>query len=181
MRRPELVVQLDLYGRGDSEPALRRQVAALGLDDRVTFHGRVPFESVPAAIAAADIGLAPTHLDSYTRFSLSTKIFEYGAMAKPVVATRLPLVEATFGSASVAVYDPGDPDDLATSILKLVDDPAERARRVAATSALVADLAWERTSRDYLALIEALAAGGLSSPEPSAALSGTAESDREDA
>lgn len=181
LRRPELVVQLDLYGRGDSEPALGRQVAALGLDDRVTFHGRVPFESIPAAIAAADIGLAPTHLDSYTRFSLSTKIFEYGAMAKPVVATRLPLVEATFGPASVAVYEPGDPDDLASAILRLVDDPAERARRVAATSALVADLAWERTSRDYLALVEALAAGGLSSPEPSAAPSGTAGSDREDA
>jgi glycosyltransferase involved in cell wall biosynthesis len=167
-RRPELRVHLDLYGRGDSEPALAGQIDALGLADRVALHGRIPFEDVPAAIAAADIGLAPTHLDSYTRYSLSTKIFEYGAMGRPAVATRLPLVERTFGSDAVAVYEPGDADDLATVILRLVDDAAERERRVAATSALVADLAWERTSRRYLELVERLAADGLSSPEPAA-------------
>jgi len=111
--RPELRVQLDVFGRGDSEGALRGLIAALGLGDRVTLHGRVPFETVPAAIAAADIGLAPTHLDSYTRFSLSTKLFEYGAMRRPVIATRLPLVERTFPAETVAVYEPGDADDLA--------------------------------------------------------------------
>ncbi|MEA2518226.1 MAG: hypothetical protein QOF49_306, partial [Chloroflexota bacterium] len=142
------------------------QIRALGLTDVVTLHGRIPFEAIPAAIAAADIGLAPTHLDSYTRYSLSTKIFEYGAMARPAIATRLPLVERTFGADAVAVYEPGDADDLATVILRLVDDPSERERRVAATSALVADLAWERTSRRYLDLVERLAPDGLSSPDP---------------
>jgi glycosyltransferase involved in cell wall biosynthesis len=166
--RPDMDVHLDLYGRGDSEPDLRAQVDALGLRDRVTLHGRIPFEAIPAAIAAADIGLAPTHLDSYTRYSLSTKIFEYGAMARPAIATRLPLVERTFGSEAVAVYEPGDAADLAGVILRLVDEPAERERRVAATSALVAELAWERTSRRYLELVERLAADGLSSAEPPA-------------
>ena len=74
----------------------------------VTFRGRIPFEAVPAALAAADIGLAPTRLDAYTRFSLSTKIFEYGAMRRAVVATRLPLVERTFGEGTVLTYEPGD-------------------------------------------------------------------------
>lgn len=179
-RRPALPVRLDLYGRGDSEPALRARIGALGLGDRVTLHGRIPFEAIPAAIAAADIGLAPTHLDSYTRLSLSTKIFEYGAMARLVVATRLPLVERTFGSDAVAVYEPGDADDLASVILRLVDDPVERAQRLAATSALVVDLAWERTSRAYVDLVERLAADGLSSAEPSADPSPRAALDPED-
>ena len=165
-RRPELPVRLDLYGRGDSEPALRAQTDALGLADVVTLHGRIPFEDVPAAIAAGDIGLAPTRLDSYTRFSLSTKVFEYGAMGRPIVATRLPLVERTFGGDAVAVYEPGDARDMADAILRLVDDAEDRARRVAATARLVADLAWERTARGYLDLIERLAADGLSSAEP---------------
>ncbi len=156
--RPDVPVRLDVFGRGDSEGPLEAEVVGLGLADSVSFHGRIPFEAVPAAIAAADVGLAPTHLDSYTRYSLSTKIFEYGAMARPVVATRLPLVERTFGNDAVATYQPGDADDLARAILHLVDDPADRERRVTATSRLVAELAWERSSRDYLALVERLAA-----------------------
>lgn len=181
-RRPDLTVRFDIYGRGDSEDALHRQVAGLGLSERVALHGRIPFEDIPAAIAAADIGLAPTRLDSYTRYSLSTKLFEYGAMARPVVATRLPLVERTFGPDAVAVYEPGDGDDLAGVILRLVDRPAERERRVAATSGIVTELAWERTSRDYLELIEGLAADGLSSAAgATTAPGGRGSLDREDA
>ncbi|HEY7132037.1 MAG TPA: glycosyltransferase [Candidatus Limnocylindrales bacterium] len=180
--RPDLRTHLDVYGRGDSEQPLRARVARLGLDDAITLHGRIPLEDVPAAIAAADIGIAPTHLDSYTRFSLSTKIFEYGAMARPAIATRLPLVETTFGADAVATYIAGDADDLARVVLRLVDDPAEREARVAATSRLVAELGWEQTARDYLALVERLASDGLSFPaEPFADRDGRDEGTREDA
>lgn len=180
--RPELDVRFDIYGRGDSEPALREHVAAAGLEERVTFRGRIPFEAVPGALAAADIGLAPTRLDSYTRFSLSTKVFEYGAMGRPVVATRLPLVERTFGEGTVRTYEPGDPDDLARAILGFVDDPAEREDRVARTASRVAELSWEREVGRYVALVEALAPDGLSSApdDPPDAVTAPA-AEREDA
>ena len=48
----------------------------------------------------------------FTDYCLSTKIFEYGAMGKPVVASRLPMVEGTFGD-DVVTYEPGDAADLA--------------------------------------------------------------------
>ena len=100
-RRPELPVTLDLYGRDFAEVPLHDQVAALGLADRVTFHGRIPIDAVPAALAATDVGLAPTRRTEFTDFSLSTKIHEYAAMGKPVVASRLPMVERTFGAGTV--------------------------------------------------------------------------------
>ena len=77
-----------------------------GSRDRVAFHGRIPIEEVPAAIAAADVGLAPTRRSDFTDFSLSTKAFEYAAMGRPVVASRLPMVERTFGD-DVVTYEPG--------------------------------------------------------------------------
>ena len=58
--RPGLPVSLDLYGRDFAEVPLQDQANGLGIGDRVTFHGRIPIEAVPAAIAAADVGLAPT-------------------------------------------------------------------------------------------------------------------------
>jgi glycosyltransferase involved in cell wall biosynthesis len=180
--RPGLSVQLELFGRGDSEPWLREWAERLGIARRVTFRGRIPLDAVAAALAAADVGVAPTRLDHYTRLSLSTKIFEYGAMRRPVVASRLPLVEHTFGPNTVITYEPGDALGLAGAILGLVDDPADRVARVARMADRVAELAWERVSPDYVRLVECLAADGLSfsadrSPD---ALAGTAL-DREDA
>jgi glycosyltransferase involved in cell wall biosynthesis len=155
--RPSLPVSLDLYGRDFDEVPLRDQAAALGLTDAVTFHGRVPVDAVPAALAAADVGLAPTRRTEFTDFSLSTKIFEYAAMGKPVVASRLPMVEATFPPGTVATYTPGDADAMAAAITGLVDDAPAREAAVASTSALVEGLAWERVSGPYLALVDRLA------------------------
>ena len=156
--RPDLAIRLDLYGRGDSEPGLRAQAARLGLVDRVAFHGRIAIDDVPAAVAAADLGLAPTRRDRFTDVSLSTKVFEYAAMGKPVVASRLPMVERTFPPGTVRTYEPGDAASLAAAILAVLDDPAARDAAVAATLDVVRPMAWEVESVRYVALVEALIA-----------------------
>jgi glycosyltransferase involved in cell wall biosynthesis len=161
--RPDLPVTLDLYGRDFAEVPLHEQAAALGITERVVFHGRVPIEAVPGVLAAADIGLAPTRRTEFTDFSLSTKIFEYAAMGKPVVASRLPMVEAMFPPGTVATYAAGDAGELARAVLGLVDSAGERAARVEATAAIVGEVAWERESIRYLDLVERLARDGLSS------------------
>lgn len=152
--RPALRVSLDLYGREFGEVPLREIAARLDVADAVTFHGRVPLEDVPAALAGADVGLATTRRTEFTDFSLSTKIFEYAAMGKPVVASRLPMVEATFPADSIATYAPGDAAALADALLRLVDGPDARERAVARSRALVLDRSWERVSVAYLALVE---------------------------
>ena len=156
-QRPDLDVMFEVYGRGDSGPALVAQAAELGVADRITFHGRIPIEDVPAAVAGADIGLAPTRQDQFTDMSLSTKVFEYAAMGKPVVATRLPMVEATFPKGTVATYTPGDAAEMADAILALVDDAAAREKAVAETAEIVRAGSWEQESQGYLALVERLA------------------------
>lgn len=154
--RLDLDIRLDLYGRGDSEPALRERARATGLGERVTFRGRVPLEEVPAAVACADLGLAPTRRDAFTEASLSTKLFEYAAMGKPVVASRLRTVERYFPPDTVATYASGDAADLARTIARLADDPLERESRVARTSSRVAELSWDREGARYGELVERL-------------------------
>ena len=162
--RPELAVCLDLYGRDFAEVPLRTRAAELELADRVTFHGRIPIEDVPAAIAAADVGLAPTRRSDFTDFSLSTKAFEYAAMGRSVVASRLPMVEQVFGDV-VVTYEPGDADDLARVLLRLVDEPDAREARIARALDRVRDLGWEHESRRYLELVDRLARGPRSGTE----------------
>jgi len=154
--RPELPVVLEIYGRGDAESNLRARAVDLGVADRVRFHGRIALELVPGAIAAADIGLAPTRQTQFTDFSLSTKLFEYAAMRKPAVASALPTVARYFGPDTIATYRPGDPADLAHVVAGLVDDRGARAARVAASAARARELGWDGEARRYCALVERL-------------------------
>jgi glycosyltransferase involved in cell wall biosynthesis len=154
---PARAIELEVYGRGDAEPGLAERARTLGIDGAVRFHGRIPIESVPAAIAAADIGVAPTRRDEFTDASLSTKIFEYAAMAKPVVASALPLVVGTFPAGTVRTYEPGDPGDLARAIRTVIEDPEARVRAVAATRAVVGERSWAKEATRYLRLIDEVA------------------------
>jgi glycosyltransferase involved in cell wall biosynthesis len=154
--RPDLRLVLDLYGRGDGEPALRDRALELGIADRILFHGRIPIEDVPAAVAGADLGLAPTRRDPFTDVSLSTKIFEYVAMGKPVVASRLPLVEQTFPAGTIWPYEPGDIRSLATAIEAIADQAAAREAAVAAALVIVREWSWEHEAVGYVGLVEDL-------------------------
>ena len=107
-------------------------------------------------MAGSDIGLAPTRHDKFTDMSLSTKVFEYAAMGKPVVASRLPMVEATFPPGTVAAYTSGDPAAMAEAILAFADDPVARQAAVTHTAEIVKAGSWERESEGYLALVERL-------------------------
>ena len=155
--RPGLAVELEIYGRGDAEGSLHDLAEQLGIGPAVHFHGRIPIADVPAAIAAADLGLAPTKSNRFTEMSLSTKLFEYGAMDRPIVASALPLVERTFPAGAVATYRPGDPDDLAAVILRLVDEPERRASAVTLARDRIAELSWDHEADRLMALVDRLA------------------------
>jgi glycosyltransferase involved in cell wall biosynthesis len=162
-QRPDQPTCLDFYGRGDREAALRDLAKSLGVADRVRFHGRVPLDAVPAALAAADVVLSPIRRTSYAEMSLSTKVFEGAAMEKPVVAADLPAARAEFGADMLSWYAPDDPADLARAILKVLDDVAWRAEAVVRARERVRGLSWDAEAPRYVALVESLARDGVSS------------------
>ena len=151
--RPKLPLTATLYGRGDALPALEALAAELGVADRIQFPGRIPIEDVPAAVAGGDIGIAPTRLDPFTGMSLSTKVLEYAAMRKPVVASRLPTVERYFAPDTLEVYEPGDPGSLAAAILTLVAHPRARLARIGRTGRRVDELSWTRQAEAFKAVV----------------------------
>jgi glycosyltransferase involved in cell wall biosynthesis len=155
--RPGLHVALDIYGRGDDRERLEEQAESLGIADRVRFHGRIPLEAVPGAIAVADVGIAPVRRNPFTEMALSQKILEYGVMGKPVVTSRLPTLERYFAPGTLWTYNPGDASDLAAAVLNLVDDPDERSARVERVRERVKELGWDREAQRYVALVERVA------------------------
>ena len=80
-----------VVGQGDMVPAMQERVIKLGLQERVTFTGRVTPETLRNYTASADLGIAfdknvsPNHY-----YSLPNKLFEYIHAGTPVISSNLP-------------------------------------------------------------------------------------------
>jgi PEP-CTERM/exosortase A-associated glycosyltransferase len=83
--RPEL--RLLLLGGGPQEDALRRQAAALGIEDRVIFRGRVPQEQVPSFYGVIDILVYPRRSMRLTELVTPLKPLEAMARGRIVAAS----------------------------------------------------------------------------------------------
>ena len=99
--------------------------------EAVRFTGLVPQEDGPGHLAAMDVLAAP-HVDNPdgTRFFGSpTKLFEYMAMGRGIVASRLEQIGDILEDGSTALLvPPGDEAALARAIVRLLDDAPLRAR-----------------------------------------------------
>lgn len=124
----------------------------------------VPFERIPAELAAAHIGVVPTLHDRFTELLLPVKLLEYVHMGLPVVASRLPGIAGYFSENDLHGFTAGDPADLARAIEAVCADPeAARARAAQATKRLQ-EIAWERQRKRYLDLVDELTASRRLAP-----------------
>jgi glycosyltransferase involved in cell wall biosynthesis len=154
---PEL--RLELYGDGSDVPRLRELATEYGVQDRVRFTSRfVPLDELVRAIAAADIGLVAINRDPFRDVALASKMLEFIAMRKPVIASRTRSVEETFDPSCVEMFESGDAADLARAIRALHGDPERRARMVEHAADVAKGYQWERQRHVYGAAVDRLLA-----------------------
>jgi glycosyltransferase involved in cell wall biosynthesis/SAM-dependent methyltransferase len=121
--------ELDIIGDGAEREALERLVAERGLD-RVRFRGRLPSEAIPAAVARADIALMSLRDVPLFEDAVPTKVLEYMAAARPVVAAARGQVARLVDEVGAGVAcPPEDPSALAAAIRRVAAD-RPRARRM---------------------------------------------------
>jgi glycosyltransferase involved in cell wall biosynthesis len=134
-----------LIGDGPERPVV--QAAAERLQ-QVQCIGAIPNDKMPAALAAADIGVAPFDIGAHRPLALGffwspLKIFEYMAAGLPVVAPavdRLPtLVEH---DREGLLYDPRLPGSLAHTLERLSDASLRLRMSAAARERAVRDFSW---------------------------------------
>lgn len=95
-------VKLVVVGDGDDYRVLQTLQEELG--GRLILTGRVPYDRIPALIAASDMCLLPFHRVPATEHIVPIKLYEYMAAGKPVVATPLPGVRRDVGEGNGVVY-----------------------------------------------------------------------------
>ena len=121
-----LPVRFLLVGTGSLHAEVERQLENEG---RVIFTGAVSHDRVPRLLDACDILVAP-HVplaDGSEFFGSPTKIFEYMAMGKGIVASRLGQIgEVLVDRETALLVEPGNVEELTGAILKLIESKTLR-------------------------------------------------------
>ncbi|MEO5820323.1 MAG: glycosyltransferase, partial [Vicinamibacteraceae bacterium] len=152
-----------LIGDGPERPALEARVSAERLT-RVAFTGALPYDAMPAALAAADAGAAPFQPDAHAPlrhgfYWSPLKVFEYMAAGLPVVAPALPRLRAILAEGDAGVlYQDDAPDALANALDTLADADRRRRLGAAARARAEAHFSWSAHCRALDAAMTAMRA-----------------------
>ena len=149
-----LRVKFLLIGDGKLRETVEKRLAATDDLDRVIFTGSVAHERVPALLDACDILVSPhVPLEDGTEFFGSpTKLFEYMAMGKGIVASRLGQIgEVLEDGVSALLVEPGNGEQLSAAIQKLAKDEAMLSRLgVASRQAALDRHTWKQNAERVL-------------------------------
>lgn len=151
VRKAKGNVKLLIVGEGGAGNDLNKLADELGVKQDVIFTGRVNQSEIPDFIIAADVGVSPIPPLSFFKVSSPIKMFEYMAMAKPVVANEeiyehKEVIEQSGGGILV----PFEEEAFANAIIELLNDP-ERAKEMGRKG-----YEWVVTNRSYQVLARKL-------------------------
>jgi len=144
-------VRFLLIGAGRFRDEVEQIIRAAGKERQVIFAGHVDHQRVPALLDACDILLSP-HVpleDGSDFFGSPTKLFEYMAMGKGIVASRLGQIgEVLVDKETALLVEPGNVSELTEAILRLANSAEVRERLgAAARAAAVERHTWKQNAQ----------------------------------
>lgn len=128
----------------------------LKLETRVHYGGEKPLDAIAQAIRLADVGLIPNRRLPFTELNFPTRIFEYLALAKPVIAPSTRGIQDYFDPSQIFYFQPDDIDDLARVIRFVHDRPESVPPVVHAGQEIYRQHLWSTERDQFLAHVQAL-------------------------
>lgn len=145
-----------LMGDGVLKPGAENR---LGHYSDVTFTGTVPYSEIQDYLAICDILISPHNpqVDGREFFGSPTKLFEYMAMGRGIVASNLGQIGEALGDESAILVEPGNEEQLVQGILKLA--AGENLRKHLGKQArqkAISDYTWEQNTGRIIQTCKAL-------------------------
>jgi len=149
--------QLHIYGR--ATPFLERVMQLArehDLQKNVLHFGQKPLEQIVSAIDACDVGLIPNRHNAFTHINTPTRIFEYLARGKPVIAPRTAGIQDYFNEASLLFFEPGNAEELARQIEFVSSHPREALTVTERGQQVYLAHTWKQERQTLVRLVEKL-------------------------
>lgn len=123
-------VRLVLVGDGDDpsdRTILTNEAERCGVANSVEFTGFLPMETAWQFVAESDVCLSPFYPTPILNSTSPTKLIEYMAMGKPVVANDHPEQRLIIANSGAGYCVPWDEAEFAAAAVKLLKNPAAAA------------------------------------------------------
>lgn len=137
-------------GGGPAREEAERLARELGVSERALFTGAVAYDDMPSLLETARVGVAPYQPSRLGQMKLGfywspLKVFEYMAMALPVVTLDVPPLREIVRPGEEGLLVPeADVDALAAAVIELLQDPARaEAMGRAGRDRVVARFSWQ--------------------------------------
>ena len=116
-----------IIGGGDVIESLKKQVKESGLEEKIRFFKRLPYNELIQYTRLADLGIT---LDKDTninyRYSLSNKLFDYIHAGIPILASRLPEIARIVEGYNIGrIAENHDPQYVAGLMNQMLNDEAQ--------------------------------------------------------
>ncbi len=160
LRRSVPNVELRVYG--PETPFLLRVMESVGARDLtgvVRHLGPRRLEEIVEAIEECDVGIVPNQRSIFTELNTPTRIFEYLALGKPVIAPRAAGILDYFDESSLVLFDLGDPEDLARRLEYVWAEPEKTSEIVGRGREVYQAHMWTRERQVFLGLVAGLLSG----------------------
>jgi glycosyltransferase involved in cell wall biosynthesis len=138
--------KLVIAGSGQEEDNLSRQIKDLNITNSVFMVGKLPKEKVAQLMAAANVFVLPSKMESF-----GLTLLEASAAGVPVVCANAGGVPEVFQDGfNGLLYPPGDDDAMAKAIIRLLQD-SKLAHKISVNAVDTANqFTWERTAEQTL-------------------------------
>lgn len=149
-------VVLRVAGFGPEEAALRGQAKALGIAPRVEFIGPIPQQQLPGLYRRATLLVAPfVQAASGDQEGLGLVLVEALGCGCPVVVGDVPAVRDVLAESSAALVPPDDPAALASVVVRLLQNPAEREQlALEGRKTVLSRFDWQSVANSYRSILE---------------------------
>jgi len=156
VRREVSDARLLIVGDGPKRGWIEGFAQGAGLQDAITLTGWVDHRALPGLVARMDVATAP-YPEAETSYFSPLKLYEYLAVGRPVVASRIgQAAEVIRDGVNGVLTRPGDPVALARALLALRAEP-ERALRLGRAAAVEgARHCWTRNARAVVDITKSL-------------------------
>ena len=118
--------ELRIYGR--KTPFLEQVMGKArntGLETCTRYLGPKRLEELVQEIEGCDVGVIPNQRNRFTDVNTPTRIFEYLALGKPLIAPRTPGIQDYFDPESLLFFEAGDAEELAERIAYVHSQPSQ--------------------------------------------------------
>jgi glycosyltransferase involved in cell wall biosynthesis len=143
--------ELHVFGRSTAFLEQMREFAKhKGVHDWVRYQGPRRLEELVTEIGRCDVGVIPNHRNAFTDINTPTRMFEYLALGKPVIAPSTLGITDYFDKDSLLFFEAGDALHLARQIEFAYFHPKETLEVAQRGQAVYREHTWDRERQTLL-------------------------------